>query len=373
LDGSVVSSFSAGTGFDGTVNDIKRYDSNSLFVVGGFFSYQGIANSRTFVKIDNDGNYISGGPAGLNGLNSTPNTVELLNDGKILLGGQFVTYSGTSANRILKLNSDYTLDGTFNYGTGFNNTVQIIKVQNDNKILVGGVFTFYSGFSANYLIRLNADGSKDDSFNIGTGFNSTVFSITIQSDDKILVGGSFSTFSGTNIGGLIRLNADGSKDETFEIGNGFSGGTINAITVQPDNKILVGGGFTNFSGISVSRIIRLNSNGTVDNTFNGSANSNVRNIHLLSNGRILITGMFTNYNSYEAGRIATLNDTGGLIDCTFSSPTPTPTMTRTPTLTPTNTTTPTLTPSSTPPSLDLLLQEDGGELLQEDGGNILIE
>ena len=74
---------------------------------------------------------------------------------------------------------------------------------------IGGQFTTFSGESQNRLIRLNSDGSKDTSFNIGTGFNSEVYGITLQSDGKILVAGAFTGFTGVAQSRLIRLNSDG--------------------------------------------------------------------------------------------------------------------------------------------------------------------
>ena len=78
---------------------------------------------------------------------------------------------------------------TFDIGTGFDNTVRVIDIQPDGKILVGGDFTKYNGTSRNRIVRLNSNGSIDTSFNIGTGFNDDVWTIDIQPDGKILVGG----------------------------------------------------------------------------------------------------------------------------------------------------------------------------------------
>jgi hypothetical protein len=44
-------------------------------------------------------------------------------------------------------------------------------------------------------MRLNIDGTKDSTFNIGAGFNSVASDIVVQSDGKILVGGAFTTYN----------------------------------------------------------------------------------------------------------------------------------------------------------------------------------
>jgi uncharacterized delta-60 repeat protein len=391
FDGSINTEFSAGTGTDGTVNVIERYDANSVLVAGSFTTYDSNPNAGLLFKIDNNGTYISG-TDGANWSDGTINALETTTDGKIYVGGSFTSYSGVSTNRILRFNSDYTLDTSFNIGTGFNNLVQLIQRQSDNKILVAGNFTEYSGTSFNRITRLNDDGSIDNTFNVGTGFNSTVLALAIQSDGKILVVGNFNQYSGVSANRIIRLNTDGSVDTSFVTSAGLSSAAF-GVTIQPDGKIIVVGSFTTYSGATASRIVRLNTNGSIDNTFvTGTNGSLISEISLLQYDRILLGGSFTTYDSITVGRIAIVSSTGSLINCpvptptptptttSSSTPTPTPTLTSTPTLsstetpTPTLTETPTPTPSATPSTgANFLLQEDSGELLQEDGGNILLE
>jgi uncharacterized delta-60 repeat protein len=252
------------------------------------------------------------------GFNNNVRITQQQSDGKILVAGQFTSYSGISANRIIRLNSGGTIDNTFNIGSGFDNTVMDIQVQSDGKILVGGFFTSYNGQSRNYLIRLNSDGSIDNTFNIGSGFDLFVFDIQLQPDGKILVGGDFSSYNGTSRLYIIRLNSDGSIDNTFVIGSGFSNSVEN-IRLQSDGKILVGGRFTSYSGVSRNRIIRLNSGGTIDTSFSiGSGFSNtVRDLRLQSDGKIIATGIFSSYSGVSVNSMIRLNSDGS-IDNTFN-------------------------------------------------------
>jgi uncharacterized delta-60 repeat protein len=237
-----------------------------------------------------------------------------------LVGGGFTTFTGSSQNKLIRLNSNGSKDTTFDIGTGFINSVYSIAIQSDGKILAGGVFSSYQGVNQFGLIRLNSNASKDTTFNIGNGFNSNVESVVLQSDEKVLVGGYFTTYSGSSQNQLIRLNSNGSKDTTFDIGSGFGGSFshVKTIAIQSDGKILVGGGFTTFSGSSQNRLIRLNSNGSKDTTFNiGSGfDSDIEDIQIQSDGKILVGGFFSSFSGSSQSRLIRLNSNGSK-DTTF--------------------------------------------------------
>jgi uncharacterized delta-60 repeat protein len=298
-DYSIDSSFVIGTGFNSFVQTISLQPDGKILVGGLFSSYNGVSRSA-IIRLNTDGSIDTSFVIGT-GFNGYTNNIVLQSDGKILVGGDFSSYSGASRNDIIRLNTDGSVDTSFVIGTGFNDTVNVIKVQLDGKILVGGNFTSYSGASRNDIIRLNADGSLDTSFVIGTGFSGFgVKSIELQSDGKILVGGSFTSYSGVSSNYIIRLNTDGSVDNSFVIGIGFSA-DVQDITLQSDGKILVGGAFSSYSGVSSNGIIRLNTDGSIDTSFSvGSGfNSTVYNITLQSEGNIYVTGDFTTLNTYS--------------------------------------------------------------------------
>ena len=236
----------------------------------------------------------------------------LQNDGKILVSGDFSHYNGLSVDFLIRLNSNGSKDSSFNTGTGFNGEVTSIAIQNDGKIIVGGKFTTFNGIVEKRLIRLNSNGTKDTSFNIGTGFNQEIKNIVVQSDEKILVGGAFTSFNGTSLSSsLIRLNPSGTLDNNFSTGDGFNG-MINSISIQSDGKIIVGGSFQFINGVTANRIIRLNSNGTKDTSFNTGTgfNGNVNSIAIQSDGKIIIGGLFITFNGITTNRIIRLNSNG---------------------------------------------------------------
>ena len=121
------------------------------------------------------------------GASSTVYTSSIQSDGKIIIAGDFTSYNGTSINRIARLNADGTLDATFNVGTGASDYVWSSSIQSDGKIIIGDGFTSYNGTASNYIARLNADGTLDATFNVGTGANSYVYTSSIQNDGKVIV------------------------------------------------------------------------------------------------------------------------------------------------------------------------------------------
>ena len=241
-------------------------------------------------------------------------------------GGSFSAYNGTSVNGFVKLNTDGTIDNTFSVGTGFDlsnnqDAIQTISVQNDGKILVGGLFTSYNGTSTNNIVRLNGDGSIDTTFNIGSGFDGTVLTTKVQPNGKILVCGGFNTYNGASYNGIVRLNSDGTVDSTFVVGTGFSGGLPYEIVIQPNGKILVGGIFTSYNGTSFNGgVARLNSDGSVDNTIQVTTNPNLQGyiftLGLQTDGKILIGGTFNFYFNLSRNRLVRLNS-DATIDNTF--------------------------------------------------------
>src|SRR5204863_9735968 len=122
--------------------------------------------------------------------------------------------------RLARINPNGSFDNSFNVGTGPNGVIRAVAVQPNGQVLVGGDFTGISGFAATRIVRLNADGSVDTTFNTGLGADGVVNSITVQPDGKVVIGGDFLTVNGVPRTRVARLNADGSVDTGFSIGSG---------------------------------------------------------------------------------------------------------------------------------------------------------
>lgn len=253
------------------------------------------------------------------GADSTIRSVVLQPDGKILIAGDFTSYEGTSRNHIARLNADGSLDTSFDPGTGTNDDTEHdepggypIAVQADGKILIGGHFTNYNGTARNRIARLNADGSLDPSFDPGAGADSGVDAIAIQADGKIIVGGWFSIYNGTARARIARLEPNGDLDPSYDPGIWLAGGGIYALAFQADGQVIAGGMFGVSGGAGAgSCVARFNTDGSLDEGF--TANFPIAyTIAVQADGKIVAGG------GGSVAALRRLNSDGGA-DTTFNA------------------------------------------------------
>lgn len=242
-------------------------------------------------------------------------------DGKILIGGDFTSYQGTPANRIARLNADGSLDLSFNTSVGFNAIVYSIVIQPDQNILVGGDFTEFNGKPHKYIIRINQYASFDPSFiYLSDSPNAGVRAIALQPNGSFVIGGVFTQYGTKSRNRIARLYANGILDASFNPGTGADN-LIMAITRDSNGGYYIGGDFTHYDVISVGRTARIYGNGSLYPGFNSSigANNNVRAITIDANGKIVVGGMFSSFNSTTRNRLvrAKPDDT---VDMTFNPP-----------------------------------------------------
>ena len=320
-DGYLDTSISLSTGFTLSVECVT-VDSNDKIIAGGFFRTYNGNTSAKLIRLNSDGSFDSTFDVGSIGFSGTGSIyvydVLALSDNKVIAVGNFTTYKGTSANRIVKLNTDGSIDTTFVYGSGFDQNVGFVDQLSNGKIIACGNFTLYNSETTNKIAILNTDGTKDTSF-VPEIFNGNVASVIEQSDGKLIAIGGFTTYSGLSYDGIVRLNTDGSIDNTFVVGTGFGTGSPIKGDIQSDGKIIIGGSFTSYQGVSTGYIVRLNPDGSIDNTFNSGIgfSATVYKVEVLPNGKIYVGGNFMAYNSQKAVSLVRLNSDGS-IDNTFN-------------------------------------------------------
>ena len=316
------SSFNPGIGFNNDVWCITK-QSTGRIIVGGFFTnYSGSFRTR-IIGLNPNGTIDTGFNVGT-GAGNIVYALATQTDDKIIAGGTFTNYSGssTSTTRLMRLNSNGTQDLTYNTGAGLNSYPLTILARANGKIFVTGLFTTYSGSAINYIMQTNSNGTRDTTFNVGTGFDAGAFgySAVTQSDDKLIVGGNFTTYSGSTVNRVVRINTDGTRDLTFSVGNGANT-VVSAVALQSDGKAIVGGQFTSFSGSAVNRLVRVNTDGTRDTSFNVGTgldgNVSANGITVGSNGIIYCLGSFTTYSGSNSRGIVAINP-NGTINQTFN-------------------------------------------------------
>ncbi|WP_324680600.1 malectin domain-containing carbohydrate-binding protein [Hymenobacter sp. GOD-10R] len=176
----------------------------------------------------------------------------------------------------------------FSVGAGFNGTVNAVALQRDGKVVVGGEFTAYNGITRNRLVRLNPDGSLDPSFNVGTGLDGSINAVLVQPDGNIVIGGMFNSYNGTARSNLVRLTATGSIDASFRQNGSGLNGAVNALALQPDGQLVVGGAFTNYNGTARTFLARLTTVGNLDISLVPSLNFAVTLLARQTDGKLVV-------------------------------------------------------------------------------------
>jgi uncharacterized delta-60 repeat protein len=208
------------------------------------------------------------------------------------------------------------------FDPGANGEVYSLAVQADGKILVGGLFTKLVGQGRNSIGRLSADGTLDTNFNPGAGDSNPYlfYCLAVQGDGRILAGGRFTALGGQSRTGIGRLNTDGTLDTSFNPG---ANNIVLCLAVEADGKILVGGEFSTLGGQNRNYFGRLNADGTLDASFNPGPNSYVDGLAAVvslavqADGKILVGGNFTTLGGQSRTNIGRLN-ADGTLDTSFN-------------------------------------------------------
>jgi uncharacterized delta-60 repeat protein len=324
-DGSLDSSFMVDT--NDVVLAMAQQKDGKVIIAGGFNSITTASSTeaidrRRLLRLNSDGSLDTGfDPAATNIVYS----ISLQQDGKILLGGLFSGFQPNGTTDVLpsrfvgRLNPDGTVDSSFSVEASA--AVHVVHVQDDGKILLGGRFSqLFSSkrtglVETRYVGRLNADGSPDESFSCES--SQYVTALATQQDGKILAGGWFSSM---NISAPSQVGVIPFLARLYPNGSVDTDWTLAAKSTgfttaaqQADGKLLVAGSFGSLGGVTAKGLARLQTDGQVDTSFTCSVNGRIDQILLLSDGRILIVGSFTSVNDELRKNLAVLNANGSLV------------------------------------------------------------
>lgn len=311
-DGNVDPVFNQESGtFDAVLTSAVQPDGKPL--LGGQFTLANGVSRRGLARLNADGLLDASFDPGAGAVGQVFSLAVYTNGplaGKIVIGGVFTKVNNITVSGLARLDANGGVDTSFS-SLVLSNDVQSLALQSDGKIVIGGSFTNVNGAVRNRVARLNSDGSLDATFDPGGGaVGGPVFSVVVQIDGRLVIGGAFTNFNGIPRSGVARLDASGGLDGSFDPGSGVAGGGVHTVAVQPSGAVLVGGSFTTARGLPRAGVARFNPDGALDAGFApgaGIGNGEVRILTLQTNGQILIGGSFTNFNHIAAAGIARLN------------------------------------------------------------------
>jgi uncharacterized delta-60 repeat protein len=241
-------------------------------------------------------------------------------------GWSLVLWLGASALISASAAQPGAVDLTFDPGHGPESVSpssgNSVLVQSDGKILVAGEFSGLNLDFARGIVRFNPDGTLDGSFHASilpapesAGYDYAPKLLALQPNGQVLLGGTLANPDGSTRF-LTRLNSDGSVDNTFNpvFENGGGPAAVLQAKIVPGGRILIGGWFTSISGVSRNGLARLNADGSVDPTFNAAVFSKGFVVQSIGKPIVITGGNFTN----GGDRLQRLN-TDGSLDSTFAA------------------------------------------------------
>ena len=332
-DGSLDTTFSINGGagvVGGQVNAVIVQPADDKVVVVGTFTFFNNLTRNRIVRLNADGSLDGSFYADVNG---NINAAALQSDGRILIGGSFTVVDNQTRNRLARLNSDGTLDTSFNPAVsgvpaaGADNTVNAIAVTTDgsNKIVIGGSFLNYNNNAVTRLARITSTGAFDAGL---AAFNNTVLDLACPTDGTIYVAGSFTTVnnvatvSSVAVARLVRLTSAGAVDTGFNPGATAINGNVNTLAFDATgNTLLAGGSFSSVNNASHATLARFTSTGTLDAAVNPTIRTNATPtaIAALPNGQVLVAGNFTSVGGVPRFNIARFNLSNGSLDGSYNS------------------------------------------------------
>lgn len=323
--GVLDSPFQPGVGPDGWLNAVAAQNDGSLFVAGDFMRFSGADRGRC-LRI---------GPLGqmdaqfrpVPGADGQITAVAIQSDGKLLITGDFLHVNGEACVRLARLHPDGTVDRTFQPGSGMEVRGSAMAVQSDGKILVCGLFNRFGETACSGLIRLNPDGSLDPAFRLSGEPSLGVETVVVAPNGQILIGGWFTRYFGKPRHLVARLQADGMPDESFRPDWDAHGSAEPAwnpnpharhLSQLPDGRLLVSGGFVQVHGIRRCGLVRMHSDGRLDESFqHGPGTDNMANCAVsLPDGRVVVAGGFQHFDGFYSPGLAILDPDGRMPSAT---------------------------------------------------------
>jgi uncharacterized delta-60 repeat protein len=307
-NGTLDVTFDVGPGPNDSVRAVAL-QADSRILIGGFFTQVAGTNRNGLARLYADGTMDTSSFNPGSGADNPVYALQVLADGRILVAGAFSGINNIKRPGITRLLPDGMVDTSFVVGTGPNGPVYALALQSDGKIILGGDFTRVNGVPCGHLARLLPEGTLDTSFATGAGVDAAVWTLLVQPDGGIVVAGDFTSVNGLARSRLARIKPTGEVDPDFLDGLTGANGVIFALKQQTDGKLVVAGDFTRFHGVTRNRITRLNADGTTDFSINFGfgANGFIGALVIQPDRKIVLGGGFTAYDGQPRSRIARIH------------------------------------------------------------------
>lgn len=299
------------------INDIKVESDGGVLIGVAFDNASILQYNGILTRFNSHGEFVE--TIGLFWINS----LQLQSDGKIIVAGTKNLGDETGKTEVRRLNKDLTQDASFvfdegkTYATVNESEIKTAALQLDGKLLIAGDFTEVDGLIGNNVTRLNTNGSVDLTFNQRKGSDGSILASAVQANGRIIIAGQFERFNYQPARNIARLKVNGDFDPSFVTGSGTNG-KVNAVAIQSNGKILIGGKFTSYNGHACNNIVRLNTDGSVDPSFSTGTDNTVRKIKVDNSGKIVIAGDFKTVNGVSKIAVARLHKNGSL-DAAFTT------------------------------------------------------
>ena len=305
--GALDSSFATGSGFGNQVGWLAELPGNGLFVGSTGGSYNG-GFVGPGVRLNANGTVDASFTYSLNG---RPDSLTVLPGNRLLVSSAFIA-DGRPGVHVLEPTGASSTIITLP-ALRFPARARVLAPLPGGKILVGGDFSHVNGAPAPFLMRLNADLSRDPGFPAGPGPTSSVIRSIVQPDGKIVL---FTYDS------IIRLNANGSNDVTFASASPRGFWFAVPPVLLSDGRFFVPTDSVFWGGAPVANgLVILESDGTraSSHPFAPGPNpgSRITGVQRLPGGRLLVTGTFTTWNGLGRNNAVRLH-ADGAVDPTFA-------------------------------------------------------
>jgi uncharacterized delta-60 repeat protein len=296
--GRVVESFEVGAGFDGVVEALTEDDTGRIIVGGAFSSYRG-TTAPNLVRLTAQGEFDTSFQPG-SGPNGAVRALLRHADGRVTVAGEFTTFDGAAAGRIVRVREDGSRDTGFTSTAGFSDAVTLLHPWGPDRILAGGKFRGYGDTVCNGIARLMDDGTHDSGFVLSPSNNySPLYALGVSPDGSRVVA--------SNSWGVFWLESDGSRIPYLDT-NGRNRGDARAILVEPDGSILAAGAMQSSTTYVVrSPIARIRPDGHLDESFRATPHlldtelnysDRFTGLAKLEGSRYLVAGRWTTFDRF---------------------------------------------------------------------------